>query len=368
MDTGISPPLNTLTNNNPINSIFSLSDSRYDFNYAKYPLQIDDINGNGHYMNFYINVMDKSSYLETYSTTFKKDGKEIDNTYSIPQSSGLFGIKKVTGNAIPIKFKSVTGLTGDFGSQGPNRNFYKRIRSAISLFVPYSQMAFVTSAEWEDMSETKVFGGALAGLQFFNDVGSAARSAVDSKTRTTSGFKTLSSDMNLSGYTAAGIQNLITAVLQSTKIGTPLGSRIEERNAITGMAGIAVNPQLLVLYKQTKLRSFSFSFVMIPSNETEARNIKNIIKMFRFHAAPEATYGSGRFYFAPSTFDIEVFHKGRTNDSIPKISTCALTSINVNYSPRGWATFVDGTPVVTTMELHFTEMDIMTKQKIEAGF
>lgn len=368
MESGIQNPLSSLTSNNPIDALYNLSDSRYDFNYSKYPLQLDDINGNGHYMNFYVNVMDKSSYLEGYSTNYKLNGKSIDNTYTIPQSSGLFGIQKATGNAIPVKFKPVTGLTGDFGSQGPIRNNYKRIRSAISLFVPYTQMAFNTSSSWEGMSETAKFGGALAGLQFFNDVSDAARSAVDNKTKMSSAFKTLSSDTNLYGYTAAGIERFIAGIFNIPESGKGIAHEILKEDLITRMMGVAINPQILVLYKQTEVRRFQFSFVLIPSNETESRNIKNIIKMFRFHAAPEATYGSGRFYFAPSTFDIEVFHKGRTNTSIPKISTCVLTSVNVNYAPRGWATFVDGTPIVTVLELHFMEMDIMTKQKIEAGF
>ena len=57
---------------------------------------------------------------------------------------------------------------------------------------------------------------------------------------------------------------------------------------------------------------------------------------------------------------------------IPKISRCALTDMSVDYSPEGVFTTFKGDdkgahPVLTKMELSFTEMEIMTKETIAEG-
>ena len=112
----------------------------------------------------------------------------------------------------------------------------------------------------------------------------------------------------------------------------------------------------------------SFDFYFTPVNQQEALNVESIIKAFRFHAAPEVVGTTGRFHIAPSTFDIEFFHKSAENTHIPKISTCVLTSIHVDYAPLGWSTHTDGMPVQTRMELKFMETQLITKEKIQMGF
>jgi hypothetical protein len=119
------------------------------------------------------------------------------------------------------------------------------------------------------------------------------------------------------------------------------------------------------------LRQFQFSFTFTPVNETEAATVRNIIKMFRFHASPEVVPNdaTGRFHIAPSTFDIEFFHKTSTNENIQKIGSCVLNNYSVNYAPAGgWTTHTDGMPVQTTLDLSFMETQLITKDLINSGF
>jgi len=60
------------------------------------------------------------------------------------------------------------------------------------------------------------------------------------------------------------------------------------------------------------------------------------------------------------------------NSYIPQISRCALTDMNIDYSPEGVFTTFKGdergaAPVLTKVDLTFTEMEIMTKETISEG-
>ena len=74
----------------------------------------------------------------------------------------------------------------------------------------------------------------------------------------------------------------------------------------------------------------------------------------------------------PSEFDIQFYYAGRQNPNIPPISSCVLESIQVNYTPRGWAAYEvpgennpdigrTGMPVGIQMTLQFRETTYLTK-------
>jgi hypothetical protein len=45
-----------------------------------------------------------------------------------------------------------------------------------------------------------------------------------------------------------------------------------------------------------------------------------------------------------------------------------LTGINVDYTPNGYATFTDGAPVETRLQLQFTETAIIDQKAVEEGY
>jgi hypothetical protein len=74
----------------------------------------------------------------------------------------------------------------------------------------------------------------------------------------------------------------------------------------------------------------------------------------------------------PSEFDIKFYCNGKENPNIPKMSTCVLTGINVDYAPNGFASYETllseperggtGMPVAIRMDLSFKETQIITKR------
>ncbi len=132
--------------------------------------------------------------------------------------------------------------------------------------------------------------------------------------------------------------------------------------------GQALNPQMEVLFKEIDFRTFQFDFLFTPKSEAEAATVREIIKKFKFHHAPEIDKETGRYYIVPSVFNIEYYFEGNTNDNLHKFALSALETVAIDYSPQGWVTHDDGMPVQTRMTLQFKEMEVMTKQRIEQGY
>lgn len=137
--------------------------------------------------------------------------------------------------------------------------------------------------------------------------------------------------------------------------------------------GVASNPGLELIYGSPSFRSFRFDFLFYPRSRQEGEAVQAIINSLKFHQAPEfATQTGGRFLIPPSEFDIEFYYNGQVNKNIPKISTCVLTSIDLDYAPNGFAAYeipqqgtsIGGTgmPVAIRMSLNFKETQIVTKE------
>jgi len=140
--------------------------------------------------------------------------------------------------------------------------------------------------------------------------------------------------------------------------------------AIDKGLGRSINPNAEMVFKNVPFRSFSFPFEFSPKNEKEKEDINKILSMFKFHMMPEKA-GEG-YLTAPAQFQITYMYRDGANMYIPKISRCALTDMNIDYSPEGvFTTFKadekGAMPVLTKMDLSFTEMEIMTKETIAIG-
>lgn len=149
-------------------------------------------------------------------------------------------------------------------------------------------------------------------------------------------------------------------------------------DAISAKFREARNPHMEFLFRGVQLRTFTFDFLFTPRSAEEAVNVYNIIKLFKVNAVPEIRDNAvGVFYKYPAEFDILFISNGSENKFLHRISTCALTNIAVSYSTAGQnsmhqsISLEDGQgapPTHTTLSLSFTELEIMSKQRMEQGF
>ena len=89
--------------------------------------------------------------------------------------------------------------------------------------------------------------------------------------------------------------------------------------------------------------------------------------------APEIRGDFNRFLTLPSTFDIHYMYQTQDgvaseNDFYNRIATCVLENCSIDYTPGGVKSFSDGSPTQITMSLQFKETELLTKERINAGF
>ena len=95
--------------------------------------------------------------------------------------------------------------------------------------------------------------------------------------------------------------------------------------------------------------------------------------------ASNVVKGTGaKEYTIPDMFDINYMYRGVQNNFLNKISTCVLQSMDVSYGGDKYATypvanFSDDSgsgppPQSTKISLSFTELELITKDKITDGY
>lgn len=379
-------------------------------NTLRYPIDLGNTD-KAHYMMIHINAQDKTSFPTKYAenplSTIQK------NRQALKQATGATNLGGVANLAVN-NLQKVGGAAGAaISSATPNS-----VKSALAKGAETLSQAVVDKFS---APEIEIFGA--SGGDIYNNVkngiigavkaGEQAISSLNDITflRTTKrtvesialympGTMAYTNTQNYNQLQMGGepasfygsglslINDAIDGKINSEQLGKNLTPFIAEKlkNAISGVIGqnsasaifasafgAVQNPQLELVYTSPALRSFRFDFMFYPSSPIEATEVNNIIQRLKFHQAPEILPGSaGYFLVPPSEFDIEFYYNGKINPNIPKISTCVLTSIDMDFAPKGWVAYEAGVettpswgktgmPFAIRLSLSFQETEVMTK-------
>lgn len=246
----------------------------------------------------------------------------------------LFGEAATGSLSITNRAKN---LVKDFALK---RNIIQQ-KLAIGLFMPEGINTSYDN-EYEALSVTATLGAGGFAAQAL----SAKNGAVD----------------DINPYIAEAAATLASKVLGGDASATKLG--------LFATTGRVVNPQLEMLYTSPVLRRFTFDFRMIPRNRAEASDIQAIIYFLKLFSAPTIPDNStGRYFIPPAQFEIEFYDgSNNLNTNLFKTKKCVLSSINIDYAPNGYATFADGMPVETRMQLTFQETAIIDRTAVGEGY
>ena len=143
------------------------------------------------------------------------------------------------------------------------------------------------------------------------------------------------------------------------------GGAIKGKELVQLATATVANNYAETLFKSVENRTFSFSWTLTPRNAKEADAIDNILRLLRFHMLPEfkENVGNGNaFLLYPSSVDIVFWADGKPSRYIPRISTCAITGIETNYTPNGsFIRTIAGTPNSYTLTLNLAELQTLHK-------
>lgn len=286
-------------------------------------------------------------------------------------SDAFNGIKDFINNPLKSVSGTANSLAAAFQNKGPKFTPVGMKPSGyINLYMP-DTVSMSQHAGYGDLNMTKALGAAGALNEGVNE-GAEIKGSVNSLMDSI-GDGSSNGDWSKSALRTmqdAKSPPIITEALGGAlqKAGIVQNGGDVARHWLT-QEGYAINPQFEVAFTQMDFRRFQFDFTFTPKSAAESETIRNIIKLFRYHAAPGIHGNGGRYFDVPAVFQIEYMHKEKKNSNLHSFAPCVLETIMVDYAPEvGWVSFEDGMPVKTRLTLQFKETEIMTRDKIEQGY
>jgi hypothetical protein len=351
----------------------ALLDDPYQTNLLKYPSDLGATD-KGHYMVIHINEQKKSRFAMNANTgdlpTVAERQAYGIATIGSNASDILTGSQNIanrlSGGAVNNFFNDLTsklsswGIStngSDYGISATRESFstdflrtIQRTTDTIALYMP-DTLAFNYHQSYSDIN----LGGDLTAAALAG--GSSIVDAINNNPG------------DIKGALTEGLQNLSPFVL------SVLGQQNKQLNAgIIAATQMVQNPMMELLYTSPAFRTFQFDFMFYPRDEQESVEVQRILDKLRFHQAPEIAENTNSFFLVPpSEFDIKFYYNGKENVNIPKISTCVLETITVDYAPNGFSAYEvqnepypsigrTGMPVAIRLSLQFKETEYLTKQ------
>ena len=364
------------------------------FSSLSYPKDLINDITNGHYMLFYINQQTKSRYEYTRAsdgatikgTTYKQ--KTENRTTTTTGAAGQtytriekvpIGQEEVSGGGIKHLIardreealkkqrvidssdvaelrKQKTRMKTGLAATGAMMNNTTRITDSVAIYLPPNVQDNYTTSY--NATETGILG-------FLAASGGAAIDAYKGND-----FKEFV--RILTGTAGGALEEVLKNVgsgIVETLVQAEGGYELANK-----VFGRSTNPYMEVLFGGPELRTFTYNFTFAPKNKEEQDEVREIIKLFRFHQAPELRSSTSMFMGLPSEFDIHYMYQpfdgteSKENTFYNKIATCVLQSVNVDYTPGAVNSHDNGAPVVIKMGLNFLETEMITKDHVEAGY
>jgi hypothetical protein len=352
----------------------SLDSDPFQFSSLVYPRDITNNHENGHYMLFYVNVQNKTKYgYDGYDAKGKSirigdkviedksGGRGNFDVVAADDPSYTQGINNIAaGGKGNIDLSDGVDLRrGRKPKQGmaSYRPTTSRITDSVAIYLP-PNIKNTTGAQYTGAAMGAMGLAAAGGGKF-----------LDAMTR---GDYTSAASM----LTGTGSQIIAAGLQKAISAGVDLffdAGEASSSDLYNKAFGNANNPYMEVFFGGMELRTFSYNFTFAPRNADERDDVQKIIKLFRFHMAPELQGENMRYLTLPSTFDIHYMYqhthdRAKENNFYNKIATCVLQNVDVDYAANGVKSFADGSPTQITMNLSFMETELMTKEMIDRGF
>lgn len=121
-------------------------------------------------------------------------------------------------------------------------------------------------------------------------------------------------------------------------------------------------------------RQFRFDWTFVPKNMDEYNQIRGIVNVFRYNAHPSV---DGLFLYYPSQVDVDfmsmIRNKADRNQHIPRIASCVIKDVSVDYTPNNQWIAIDnpslnGAPHQITFSVTIEEVSSLVKTDISKGY
>lgn len=265
---------------------------------------------------------------------------------------GLSGVKEIAETTNAVFNTIVSAATGS----APNIQLVQ-LKKIIALHMNNKPSASY-QATYEDVDM-----GILSGMIRQMGQGTDVFTQVGNITDIASAKKALASGSPLLG--ALGHKNLREAEILGTG---SIGENFSRALAVT------TNPFKEQLFRNMGFRTFAFDYVFLPKSKKEALMVRDIVNTFKYYMHPGMDPSNPYWLTYPAEFDIEFHSYGTPNEYLHKISSCVLTNLDVDFgSDNDFMTFTPdlknkGVPTEITLKLQFTELEVLTRNRVGDGY
>ena len=127
---------------------------------------------------------------------------------------------------------------------------------------------------------------------------------------------------------------------------------------LTRQSGAIINPNTELLFNGPTMRNFGFSFNMSARSEREAQSISFIIRALKQGMSVRRSQ-SGLFLLSPHIFELKYLAgSSQQNPHLNKFKMCAMTGLNVNYTPnQTFMALANNMPVAYQIDMQFSELE-----------
>ena len=263
-------------------------------------------------------------------------------------------VSKLVKGKIPASSVINQGL-----NKGSNLGLAKELLGTVKLPIP-NGLSVSQGVNWGEGRVNALEAGAFLGVQNqFSQL--------------------IAGNKNLAGVFGAGLEGMKKGLAELRDVGqggsntilssllakntlAQIGVNVDPAQMIARSTGTAINPNLELLFSGPKLRTFKFTFNFAPNDETDAKEVRKIMRLFREGMMPHNGTASDRLFLgAPDVFRLSYKNKSKRIKSLNIFKICALTACEINFTPDNQYQSYEDTkavsmPVRSTMSLTFTEL------------
>lgn len=153
------------------------------------------------------------------------------------------------------------------------------------------------------------------------------------------------------------------------------GDSLSLNDVFSSISGAILNPNTELLFDSVDMRNFQLNFKLVPRAQEEVNDINEIVKQFKQATLPTRDPGvvfkaknagiANNFIGVPAVCRVSFMKGGFEHPVLPRFKMCAITQVDVNYTPDGsYATYRDGQPVAMTLAINFQETKLVFAEEI----
>ena len=357
--------------------------SKWAYSTLEYPIDIQTRSDLGHYMMFYVNVMDstRSGYFNHMSGINVKTG---DNWVADQQGAK----QELTGARKALRHETEFSAAQESTNNGTDNSSFMPGQRPKVVGRKHHQGRLARTASWAGKRTVRTTDSIVLympatiqtntnvvykGSEMGNLASTIATAAGDFYSKAQEiGYVDAAMDQ-VPNWLEMGIEDVQRAIAKG--VGAIVGGDIA--GATDKISNRAQNRYLESLFDSIGFRKFSYTYKFTPKSPEESLKVRDIIKLFKFHMSPELPEDDlGRYFIPPAEWDIFYMFRGDENDFLNKITSCVLTNMDINYANGRFQTFRalnheqlrGAPPTEIEMKLDFMETRIITKKEVAEGY